>query len=214
MPVPEPVKPFSIATNERLFIAGKTGSGKTYLMRWLIRSLTRLVVLDGKGSLFNWGLDDWENTGARARLLSGDPGRLRVPPPHRADATSYFQNIMGLLYEVGNLTIYIDELYAVVDPGSKPTPEFNALYTRGREFGIGVWSGTQRPVFVPLVAISEAEAFICFRLNLIEDRQRMAGYMTNAVIASIKDPHGFYYMRADEEKPAYHSGLNLVRKEN
>lgn len=204
------VNPFKVATNERLFIAGKTGSGKTYLMKWLTRSVKRFVVLDGKGSLYDWGLDDWEtDKQERLEFFNGGNGRFRVPPPHRIDAQAYYSNLMGLLYEIGNLTIYIDELYAIVDPGSKPTPEFNAIYTRGREFGLGVWSSTQRPVFVPLVAISESEAFICFRLNLIEDRKRMAGYMSPAVINQVRDPHGFYYMRAEDEAPRYNPGLTI-----
>lgn len=167
--------------------------------------------MDGKGSLYDWGLDEWDSDSKRA-LMDNENVRVRVPPPRKIAKELYWSKIMNLIYEAGNVTVYIDELYAIVDPGSKPTPEFNALYTRGREFGIGVWASTQRPVFVPLVAISESEVFFMFRLTLDEDRKRMAAFMTPRVVATIKDLHGFHYMRADWESPEYTSGLVLKPK--
>lgn len=194
--------PISLKTSDRVFICGKTGSGKTYLAHYATRSINRLVVLDGKGSLSGWGLEPW-NSDAERRLLSGEKVRARVLAPLGIDMTTFWNSVLITCYRAGNVTIYIDELYAVIQPQKPPSSEFFAVYTRGREFGIGVWATTQRPVWVPLVALSEAEHYFMFRLSLAEDRQRLASFMTEEVMSTIKDRYGFYYMYMNWDRPIY-----------
>lgn len=191
-----------INSDERLLITGKTGSGKTFLARYLTKGLRRLVVLDGKGTLTDWGLDDFGSRGLRQDVF-----RLRAIPPIGRDPLEYWDGVLTDCFKAGNLTVYIDELYAVNPPGNKILPGLWALYTRGREFGIGVWSSTQRPTWIPLVALSEAEHFVMFRLSLMEDRQRLAAFMSADVLTPIKDIHGFFYMFAQWEEPVYYRQL-------
>lgn len=191
-----------IKTNERVCIAGKTGSGKTYLARYLTRRLSRLVVIDSKGSLGDWNLDPWSGK-TEADLRSGRKVRARVLDDLRREPEEQYADLASIILRSGSVTVYIDELYAVVPPGSRPPPPLNALWTRGREYGIGVWASTQRPVWVPLVALSEAEHFFMFRLTLNDDRRRMAEFMTEEVLSPFSDLHGFWYMAAAQDAPVF-----------
>lgn len=198
----------SLKSNERVMLSGKTGAGKTYLARYITRPIKRLVVLDGKGTLSDWGLDPWNHETYRA-LVRGEPMRVRVLAPVGIDVQDFWDEILLACYNAGNLTIYIDELYAVCPPNKAPSNALFGVYTRGRELGIGVWASTQRPVWIPLVALSEAEHFFMFRLQLTEDRQRLAAFMGREVMQTITDPHGFYYTYAQADRPEYIKQLEI-----
>lgn len=163
------------------------------------------MICDSKATLTNWNSQEWDKRTFHA-LKNGEPIRVRAIPPITIDPSAYWEDVFSQIYTVGNVTVYIDELYGVVPPGDQNRALW-ALYTRGREFGIGVWAATQRPVWVPLVALSEAEHYFMFRLALDEDKQRMSAFMGKEVLSTIKDKHGFFYMSAEADNPSYLSRL-------
>jgi energy-coupling factor transporter ATP-binding protein EcfA2 len=191
-----------LKSNERVFICGKTGSGKTFLARHLTRNLKRMIVLDGKGTLTDWDLQPWDRY-ARDLLKNQDPVRARVLWDIGQDPDEFWSDVMTQCYSAGDCTLYIDEVYAIVPPMTKVPDILWALYTRGRELGIGVWAATQRPKNVPMVCMSEAEHYFSFRLMLEDDRSRMSEFMGPDVQAPIADEHGFYYMRPEWDRPRY-----------
>lgn len=180
----------TVISNERAAFVGRTGSGKTFFAREILRPLSRVIVLDPKGTLTtpDWNLSD--SGEIVRRLRAGKSGRLRVPAPFDGN----WEPWLALAWEIGNVTVYIDEVYGVVEPGRKPPALFTALYTRGREAGIGVFAATQRPAWVPLFVLSEANWLFVFRLSLEDDRKRMMqfGDDTGMLGRPIRDPHGFY----------------------
>lgn len=201
----------SIQPNQRVFTAGRTGSGKTFLERYLLASSKRLVVCDPKGTLStaiapDWRLTDWSEKG-RKRLLAGDPVRLRIPAPLDGDWSSYLWDV----YRAGNVLLYVDETYGVVPPGRAAPEPLLACYTRGRELGIGVHAATQRPSWIPLVCMSEADWFFVFRLTLDEDRKRLASFMGASVMQPIQDRYGFFSYSPEWDSPIYTPQL-IVRK--
>jgi hypothetical protein len=192
-----------IKANDRILLAGKTGSGKTYFAAHLLRPVTRLVVVDPKATLGSWPLQeprgfDWSNFGR------GKPGRYRILPPITDDPEGWYEQLFEQLYGYGNLVLYIDEAYAVVPPGARPGKWLSAMYTRGRERGIGVWAATQRPAWIPLFLMSEADWLIVFRLNLELDRRRMATIAGDMVLRRIPDEHGFWLYHVEDEEPTYY----------
>lgn len=200
----------SLRTNERVFITGKTGSGKTFLSRYLTRSCPRLVVLDGKAVLGSWDLAPWTPEGRDLLRDGSSPVRMRVTiPDPKTDPAPFWNDVMYECYQGGNVTVYIDELYMVAPPGKPAPPLLWGLYTRGRELGIGVWGCSQRPAWLPLFTMSEAEHFFSFRLQMDDDRKRMAEFMGKEVFREITDEHGFYYARAEWSNPEYVQQLEV-----
>lgn len=193
-----------LQSNQRVFLAGRTGCGKTYLARQLTASLPRLVVIDSKGTLGDWNLEAETKTAWR-RLRRGEGARLRI----LADFATpdYWDRLFYTLYKIGNLTVYIDELYAVNPPGVAVIPALGACYTRGRELGVGVWAATQRPAWVPLVTMSEADHYFIFRLALEEDRKRISKIIGPEVLAPITARHGFYYYHTELDRPVFYRQL-------
>jgi DNA helicase HerA-like ATPase len=191
-----------IKANERVLLAGKTGSGKTWFAERLLIPVQRLIVIDPKATLAPWSLIE---PGKRqwSQFDRGGAGRFRILPPVADDIDAWYEELFEHLYEAGDLTVYIDEAYAVAPPGSKPGKWLSALYTRGRERGIGVWAATQRPAWIPLFLISEADWLIIFRLNLEADRRRLASIAGDEVMGRVPNPHGFFLYNVEEGTPHY-----------
>ena len=204
-----------IRSDERVFLCGKTGSGKTFAARHICLPLRRLIVLDPKGRIDpeageeGWRLLPWDRE-ARMLLRNGEPIRALVRAPIGPGAEDEWDRAYREVLNAGNATIYIDEVYGVIE-GGKPSPYLVALWTRGRELGIGAIGASQRPSWIPMVLMSEAEHYFAFRLSLLDDRRRMAEMMGQEVLVPIPegDPHGFHYARTEWNRPDYYASLPL-----
>lgn len=197
----------NIQSNHRVFFTGKTRSGKTTAARIISSKLNRLIVFDPKNQIDNdeWNLEDATDATWQA-LDDGEEIRMRVVPPVE-NVDLFWIEQLTKVFEAQNCTLYIDELYMIVPPGTKSPAILSALWTQGGGLNIGVWSCSQRPTLIPLFAISESEHWFMFRLTNLDDRQRMASFMTDAVIAPIKDKHGFWYMSVDDDAPIYRTSI-------
>ena len=203
-----------IATDERIFFCGRTGSGKTTLAKFICKGVQRLVVLDSKGTLHDWNLEP-DSAETREAMRQGENIRIRFHQPVD-EPEVYWEKVFRFVFEVQDLVVYIDELYMIVEPGRQAPDAMRACYQQGREFGIGMWASTQRPSWVPGFTMSEDDHWFMFRLMKLKDRQTMAEYMTDQVAEeTIKDKHGFWYMNVDQDEPIYVPSLytngNAVR---
>lgn len=203
----------TIKSNSRVALVGATGTGKTFLARYMLQNVTRLLVLDPKSTLRGrWGLDEWTNKSRRA-LYKGEPLRARVSA--EPGESGLYESVLFDAYHAGNVLIYIDEVYGIAPVGTRPGEYLTAVYTRGRELGVGVVAATQRPAWVPLFIFSEADSYILFRLKLEADKRRMAEFMGAEVLEPITDPHGFWVYQNDwitAGKPAQYFKRLHVRK--
>lgn len=206
-----------ISGGQRVAGVGKTGSGKTHALGLLMLYFPRLLVLDPKGGLsderrklegeYLWNLDDVGTKGGKAAKESierGGPGRLRVPAPLDGDWEPWCK----WAYDQGGLTVYIDEIYGVVDT-ARPGKWLNALYTRGRGLNIGVWTATQRPAWIPRVMLTESEWIFQFRLSDEEDRDRMKKIIGPAAL-EVLPPRAFLLYHEAWDAPVKYSGIEQV----
>lgn len=201
-------------TSERFFITGKTGTGKTFFARYLTQTLPRLVVLDPKFTLSDWGLEEW-NKETRQALREGEDVRIRVTWEEGGDSVEFWESVMWVIFECEDVVVYIDEIYSLAPQGNFNPPVMQKIYTQGRELGIGAIGASQRPRWIPGFCMTEAEHFVMFRLHKKKDRIHMSEFMGDQVIEGIPadDPHGFYYYHVKENDPEYIEILDIGRGE-
>ncbi len=202
-----PEQLIEIQLNERVYIVGKTRSGKTFLARHLMRPVRRLVVIDPKNALKGWGLEEWSPETVKT-FEEGEDIQLRVGPEPVEDIVRYWNDIFWIIFEAGDCVVYIDEAY-LLSEGQKYPQALMFIWTAGGERDIGAFSVSQRPRFIPKYLISEAEHFFVFRLLLEDDRKHVASFTHADMVNPIprEDKHGFYYMDLDSFEPKYISKL-------
>jgi len=205
--MPEPIDPrIEIATDERVFLTGRTRSGKTFLARNLLAPIERLIMLDPKGTLADWRLDPWDRE-SRRLLDHGEPVRARVAlPPTAEDDEDFWNEVLFACWNAGNVTVYVDEVYLLkpMDHGTYPS-YLSRVYTGGGERGIGAWATAQRPTLIPLTLMTEATHVFAFRLLREDDRVTLAKNTHPAMEEDIPSeyPHGFRYFNIDQDAPLF-----------
>jgi len=167
--------------DERAFITGKSKSGKSTLVRQLIGALpdnTFILVIDSK---HEWTFKRGETVGAHKvhKILVSNIHLFRSPGIYVYQSKYphfYDPNVTRLLlgaYNRKNWTVVIHEGYHFCH-GSNPLPALGQIITMGRAKNVRLFYESQRPSNIPLIAITEANVWILFKVQKPEDRQRVA----------------------------------------
>lgn len=213
--------PTLILPNQRVAVAGMTGSGKSIATGFYLAGYQNVIALDVKGdSAGRDGLTKfWPAllqinqpptifTHLKDLVKFGAGRAIYRPEPSEMDF-EHFDAFFRWIYERRNTIVWVDEVYAVADGQDIPF-HYKAILTRGRSRGIGCWSCTQRPMWVPNFIFSEAEHLFQFRLQLEEDRKKLAGIAGKEVMVNPEGEHGFWYFRAGKTRPvSVPQGLQL-----
>lgn len=161
-----------IGRGDRVTVFGKTGSGKSTLVRQLLRSYSRAVLVDPKGRA---SVDDWPVVYGSEAFLRAWPAtpRIIVRPGPGEDRRKWIDRLMWHVWSTGETAVCVDETIGVVD-ANRGSAGLDAVWSQGRELGITAYVCTQRPSKVPPVIVSEAEHVFVFRLNRPDDRETVA----------------------------------------
>jgi len=187
--------------NDRGVLIGATGSGKTYLGRFLVEDSAKpySVVYDAKisDSISKWKRHEFVTS--LEELQESDAKRIVYRPDFFAAADAVQQDrFFEWVYLRQFTRVFVDEAYAIAG-GTNPLSYFQAVLTRGRERGISALVGTQRPARIPLVVFTESQHFYCFQLMGPTDRKRIeeisGGLISEADQISLNE-HEFFYFNA------------------
>lgn len=190
---------------EHTFIAGKTGSGKTFLEEVYISGFDNAIILDTKG-MFNWSrIPDVEVFTSLNELIKFKSGKAIYRPSIFESNTEYYEAFFKWIYYRKNTAVGIDEVMSLYESANSNLFWHKALMTRGRELGITVFNCTQRPKTIPLNLLSESTHFFIFDLNLEADRKRIMEIVAHDEInikpSKVGEKHCFWYYNDTLEKP-------------
>jgi len=167
---------------DRAVFVGQTGSGKSTLARYMLRTRkNRLVWALDVNHLLDWHLPSSEYpdgeylevTTIEELIEKQDYPRLLFHPAlERMEDFEYFDLFFKTAYLKGNVTVYVDEAYAVTKMQTIPF-YYKACLTRGRGKGIETWTSSQRPSSIPSFLLTESENFYIFRLRFPPDVKKM-----------------------------------------
>lgn len=181
--------------DNRTYIVGSTGSGKTFAGVWHL-SLTDFLVRPAY--IIDYKRDRLLNSigAVEADPYKRPPRRPGIhilhPVPEQDDEaiTAFLQRI----WEDENAIVYIDEGYMI---GNR-NKALNALLTQGRSKHIQMIILSQRPVWVSRFVRSEADYFQVFRLNDQSDYDTIQGMISLDIRARLPKYHSYYYDVAED----------------
>ena len=206
-----------IEETERAVFVGRTGSGKTLLAKSLLVTYPHVLAIDEKAEfrlprdIVVNRLDDLPGVLDEMKNRPFHPV-IYQPEPEFWNIESY-NEVFRLVYLRRHMTVYVDEIYAVMKSLTFPH-WYQAVLTRGRSLGIRTISCTQRPSRIPISVLSESEHYAVFQLQMEEDRAKMAGLIGREVLAEKIPEHSFWYYNVGQTGPAerYIIGGNSVSR--
>lgn len=175
---------------DRAFIAGRSGSGKTFLAQHLLRHYHPKAAERFRGNVCI--IDPNHNFEIEADALHESPAGFgidrrdavtiyRPGPEHRTGDA--WNSIWKALFwsDAPRIMTYVDEAYAMETMFSSRRfadgdPNYLTAYlTQGRAKGRAAILAAQRPVAIPRNIIAQAEFFFAFDLPVEDDRAVIAG---------------------------------------
>jgi hypothetical protein len=200
-----------LALDQRAFVCGRTGTGKSYFSRRWIRDWRSGIAVDHKhNGIPPAELPGWEVAyGFRAALEAWGAEHPRIivrPAPGDTEESRAGGRRVPSLYELLALRVlaagwtgWYDDEVANVAPLGKLNPGLERLYGEGRARAVPVVVATQRPIGIHNKLLSEADHIVVFQLQLEGDRAKLASFAG----APLMDPqllaarHSFAHFRAD-----------------
>lgn len=216
----------SISGNMRVYLCGKTRSGKSYYARYTLKLAReagwRIVIIDPKRDWMGRPPDrrpygqltkDFRGSVDQPILITTFDPTIAVSIIEPFEWDDRLDKLVQDILECGYTIIYIDEVTQLVSYSYAPKM-FTIVYTQGAAAGVGVWAGAQRPRNTPEVMRDQAEVWVVFRVKKYEDRMTISDYIPNSgeLLAEALPPRFFIYYDDSMDGPILFSPLEI--KEN
>lgn len=161
-----------IRRGDRITIIGRTGSGKSVALRYLVATYSRAVLVDPKGRAV---MDGWPVVYGVDAFRAAWPAAPRViaRPGPAEDRSVWLDAVCRVVYHAGETALAVDEIVGLAS-STRPSRWLDAVLTQGRELGITAIVCTQRPRRIPPTVLSEADHILVYALNRDDDRRAVA----------------------------------------
>ena len=200
----------TIRERDRIIVIGKTGTGKTYLVKKMLLpnfGSQSYVIWDPKRhfdpagkQLLNGDLEELKKGKARPYLY-------RPSAVKRENFKEEFNDLCRVIYQRKNSVLIVDELSRVNSPGYI-TPYHDVIMREGRERNVGIVNLCQRPRQTHNTLLSEAEHFFIFWVRLSTDQKKIKQNLdiTPEMLSDLNQ-HEFYYLNRDLNEPIKHQPI-------
>ncbi len=184
-----------IKANERIFVTGRTGSGKSVLVKnLLLPQIGNYVLYDYKHEITQPGAVYFHDV-ADFQKQPNCPEIIYRPA---TGSDEEFDQLCRQVYHRGNNVLILDELANHVT-ATKIQPHPDLIMRLGRSKGVGIINCTQRPRGTHNNIISQCEHFFIFQLLQDSDRKKLAEFCGPKVLQPIPEYHFWYYHIAMSE---------------
>lgn len=174
----------------RTSVVGSTGTGKSF---FAVNLLSTRNINDRPWTIFDPKNDQLIGELPTQDLPVGSsppkaPGLYRINPiPDLHD--EWIERYMWEMWKQEDHGFYIDEGYMI----SRHSNSLKALLTQGRSKHIEMIMLSQRPAWCHPMMFSESDFLSIFRLNKLEDRQRMQSNSSVNVMKRLPEYHSYWY---------------------
>lgn len=156
-----------------ILVVGKTGCGKSHLVKSLLPLAKRLVILDIQGeypdpqyplhdvTIFD-DFDDFKT------FMLKNLDMQRFTAVCRFDYIEDYEAAIEVAYHAENLTVVVEEAHNFGN-AHKMTPVFERIVRLGRHHSITVIAISQRLMDLNTLVRSNADAIVCFALSMPAD---------------------------------------------
>ena len=194
-----------INASDRIFVTGRTGSGKSVLMKQLlIPNIANYVIYDYKHEItlpdsiiFN-KITDFK--------LHPNESAIIYRPGTGSDEE--FNQLCRQVFYRGNNTLILDEIASHMT-STKICQWHDTIMRLGRSKRVGIINCTQRPRICHNNVISQCEHFFIFKLTQQTDKKKMAEFCGDEVMQDI-EKYWFWYYNIEAEKPILSKPLKLL----
>lgn len=199
-------KPADLRGDQRITFIGQTGSGKSVVSRYLLKLARkrkwRIVIVDPKkdwmtylGKRMPYAVKGLGSVDSPCLVEMFQPKlavQLFQPLEWDASCERFFKAVIACK----NTIVYIDEITQLASATAIPR-EIKLIWTQGRALNIGAWCATQRPKGIPVVIKDQSEVWFLFRVNSLDDRKVVKGYLplddTPEVVEKPLPKYWFYF---------------------
>lgn len=220
-----------VKPNKRGIVIGKTGSGKTEFVKWLLRQVEKsmpIFIVDIKHDWLGenpvWAKGKEKGTVDKPRLVKKYDPRWHVQviqPDGPADVEPSFANI---LKRRGRVFVYIDETRGLASATQVPT-QMGRIWTQGRALSIPAWVGSQSARGIPLIFKSQADYWVIYDvsrpdLESIEEYIPLSGSQDLSTADSARymreelGEYRFFYYQPDMDEPALMQPIPFKEKKD
>lgn len=217
--------PNALRGDQRITFIGQTGSGKSVVSRYLLKLARkrgwRIVIIDPKkdwmtylGKKYPYA-EKGLGTVDSPWLVSEFQPKLAVQIFQPLEWDGQCEQFFKAIIATRNTIVYIDEITQLANATVVPR-ELKLIWTQGRSLNIGAWCSTQRPKGIPVIVKDQSEVWFLFRVNSLDDRKVVKGYLPLEDMPEVVDrplpKYWFWYWEDSMPEPMLVKPLKLEEK--